>query len=96
MPWTVDTPREYERGDDVPHIKLERATKLFRLVRAKALRSSAAQARKALSQLRDLYQRWVSVGVSDFGALTEQARELENRAKWYAQRAGAQLPPGCS
>lgn len=92
MPWREEHAREYERSDDTPHIKLERATKTFRFLRARALRRSAARARHALTQVRDLYQRWVSVGVNDFDAMTAQTRELEGRAKWYAQRADAQEP----
>ncbi len=78
--------------DSAPHAALERATKTFRFLRARESRATAARARLVLGQLKDLYARWVSVGVSDFDALTKQTRELESRAKWHEQRAGAQLP----
>lgn len=78
--------------EGAPLAALEHATCTFRLLRARHYRQNAARARATLKQLRDLYASWVSVGVSDFGALTKQARELEARATWHERRAGAQQP----
>lgn len=78
--------------EGAPLAALERATSTFRFLRARHHRAKAARARHTLGQVKDLYARWVSVGESDFSALTKQARELESRAKWHERRAGAQLP----
>jgi hypothetical protein len=78
--------------EGAPLEALERATNTFRLLRARDYRAKAARARVVLRQLRDLYARWLTVGVSDFAAITKQTREMESRAKWHDRRAGAQLP----